>query len=245
VGKFGIAGLALLLLFTARCYNADVEGALSGLPLLGAIVSPPAPVPGYVDDIGKLAAVQLPASDPKTWFPAATGEAAPADPLDVARWRDIAAAAEAGGTAAGWAELCKKAATAAGADRAAEPRLGALACSANGTVTGLQRVALGLLAMEAQVALYLRGAPGSSLSAIAARQGELRLACTVEVIARLGGPATAYGQACAGALATAYLEGNAAGTFAALEASYTLLAGEIAKLDPKTASEPGYFEAKK
>ncbi len=248
MGKFAILAVALVLLSTARCYNADYESALGGVPLVGALINPPEPVPVYIDAIGKAAANTLPESDPKTWFGLAGATDASAgarDAYDVARWRDVATIAEVAGTQAGWAEVCKKVSTAAGAERTAEPKLGAMACSANGTVTALQRAAVGLLAMQAQVALYLRGVPGASVAAIGARQGELRVVCDTDVIGRLGGPGTPYGEACAKALEMDYLAGDAKATFAALDAAYAALAAEIAALDPKTADEPGYFETAK
>ena len=247
MGKLAILAVALVLLSTARCYNADLESSLGGVPVLGAMINPPVAAPAYVSSIGKAAPITLPESDPKAWFglAAAAAEGATPDAYDVPRWRDVAAVAEIAGTQAGWAEVCKKVSTAAGAERTAEPKLGALACSANGTVTAIQRAAIGLLAMQAQVALYLRGVPGASIAAIGARQGELRVTCDVDVIGRLGGPETPYGQACGRALETDYLTGEATKTFAALDAAYTALAAEIARLDPKTAAEPGYFEAAK
>jgi hypothetical protein len=239
MGKLGIFGLALLMLLTARCYGADYEAALSGLPVVGPMISPPAPVPTYVNAIGTPVAATLPESDMKSWF------APPADPQalpDIDTWRAIGAAAGTSGTKDGWAAVCKKASETTGEDRAAEPLLGALACSGNGTVTALQRFAVGILAMQAETALYWRGVPGASVAAIQSRQGELRLACAVDVVARQGGAAGVFAAACASVLETAYLAGDAPATYAALTAAYGTVAAEIARLDPKTAAEPSYFE---
>jgi len=246
VGKLGILAVALLMLGTARCYNADLVAAAGGIPVVGAMFAPAAPpAPKYVSAIGTPAPSQLPDSDMKTWFSPQGANGAAADPYDVTTWRAVAAFAAASGTKAGWAEVCKKAADAAGADRTASPALGALACSADGTVTGLQRFAVELLAMRAEVAFYIKGAPGSSLAAIQARQGQLRLECTTGLVSRQGGAGSPFGQACALALATAYLGGDAPATFTALGDAYTAVAAELAKRDPKIAQEPSYFEPSK
>lgn len=240
VGKFALLGVAGLLCLMAPLYSADFAGALGGLPVVGAMVSPPPPTPKYANSIGKAAPASLPESDMKKWFaPAADGST---EPYVVETWQAIAAFAANAGTRDGWAEACKKATAAAGADRAAEPLLGALACSTDGTVTALQRFAVHVLAMRAQTALFLRGVPGASLAAIQARQGELRLDCAVDLVGRLGGPAAAFGQACAKALQTAYLAADAPATFTTLGEAYATVATEIAKRDPKTAPEPSYFE---
>ena len=237
MGKFAILGLAGVMLLMARCYNADLEASLGSLPIVGAMVSPPPAAPAYVASIGKPAANTFPESDLKSWFAADAK-----DPLAVDTWRAIASFAAIAGTKAGWAEACKKATEAAGAERASNPALGALACSADGTVTAIQRFAVGLLAMRAEVALYIRAVPGSSTSAIQARQGELRLLCSVDAVARQGGTGSALATACSQALETAYLTGDAPATFATLAAAYTSVAADIAARDPKTAPEPGYFE---
>lgn len=240
MGKFAILGLACLMLWSARCYNADLEGALGGLPIVGAMVSPPQTTPSYVQAIGTPAANTLPEADMKTWF-----AAEPTDPLAVETWRAIATFASIAGTKAGWAGACKKASESVGADRAADVSLGALACSSDGTVTAIQRFAVALLAMRAEVAFYLRGAPGSSLAAIGSRQGELRVLCSVDIVARQGGASSPLGGACAQALEASYLAGDAPATFAALGAAYSAVAAEIATRDSKTSSEPGYFEPAK
>ncbi|MFN0145135.1 MAG: hypothetical protein ACKVT1_01380 [Dehalococcoidia bacterium] len=239
MGKFALLGLACVLLLTARCYNADLEGALAGLPVVGAMISPPQPTPKYVETIGTPAPASFPETDIKTWFvPPEAG----AEPYNIETWRAISSFAANAVTKGGWAEACKKATEAAGADRTATPLVGALACSSDGTVTALQRFGVQLLAMQAEVAFYLRGVPGSSLAAIQARQGELRLTCATDIIARLGPPEAALGGACTGALATAYLEADAPATFAALAEAYASLAAEVARRDPKTADQPSYFE---
>ena len=38
VGKLGLIVVALALLATARCYNADIVGAMAGMPVVGSMV---------------------------------------------------------------------------------------------------------------------------------------------------------------------------------------------------------------
>ncbi len=228
----------LALLGTARCYNADLATSLAGVPVVGPMISPPPTTPGYVASIGSAAPTTLPETDPRTWFPTD----ATADPTAPATWTAIRDFLSNTGTQAGWAEVCKKISEAAGADRAASP-LGALACSADPSVTALQPFAAAVLAARAEVALWLKGAPGSSTGAIQARQGELRMLCAPEALRRLGGETGPFGQACTKALDTTYLTGDGALTFAALGEAYTLIAAELATRDPKIAPEPAFFGA--
>ncbi|MEX0782162.1 MAG: hypothetical protein WD557_05890 [Dehalococcoidia bacterium] len=239
MGKLLIFVVALSLAGTTRCYSADPEATLAGVPILGAMVATAPQTPAYVETIGTPAASALPEADLATWFQPAEG----ADPYDVPTWQAIDAFAAHSSTPAGWTELCKAAGAAAGSDRAANPKLGALACSDDGSVTQLQRFAADLLSAQSRVALYLKGAPDTSVAAIQARQSEIRLACTYGAPSRQGGEGSVLAQACTAAQDTAYLHGDAAATFAALGAAYELVANEIARLDPTVDPEPGFFEA--
>lgn len=218
---------------TARCYNTDLAAALSGVPIVGAIISPVEPAPAYIDAIGTPAALDLPEGDIASWFPdePAAGQQA----ADI--WASVAAYASVGATPAGWAEVCAKAADAAGADRAAKPLPGALACSDSPAVTALQPFVLQLLDTRAHLALWMGAAPGAAVAAVQARQGELRLECAAGVVARQG-PETPWPGVCAKALDTAYLAGDAPTTDAALEEAYALAAAELARLDPDIEQEP-------
>ncbi|MBK9341488.1 MAG: hypothetical protein IPN07_00275 [Dehalococcoidia bacterium] len=150
----GLWALVLVaFLGTARCYNADLAGAVGGLPIVGAIVQPPQAPPEYVKAIGTPAPAVLPETDYATWFPAE----APTDPYSTTVWKAVLQFVSATGTRAGWAEACKAVSTAAGTDRAANPRLGAIACSGDATVTEMQQFALHLLGAQASVALWIKG----------------------------------------------------------------------------------------
>lgn len=234
--KKALFGLLLLsLLSTARCYNADLAGALGGLPIVGPMVVPQPGTPAYIEAIGTPAAAALPEVDFAVWF----AEDPPANRAASATWQEMDLVAQAGATRAGWTELCKKAASAAGADRAASPLPGALACSADATVTQMQQFALELLGARASVGLWMRGDRG--IAAIQGRQGQLRITCSTLVIARQGPAENPWTQACALALDLSYLEGDGPATLDALIAAYALVAAEIARLDPEIDQEPGYF----
>jgi hypothetical protein len=237
VSKLLFAVVVLALFGTVRCYNADLARSLSGVPVVGAMISPPPATPKYVSSMGTPAATKLPETDLKKWFPAD----AAADPLDTVMWGAIRDFLSNSGTQAGWAEACKVASAAAGPDRATTPAIGALACSADPSVTALQPFATAILAARAEVALWMKGAPGSSIGAIQGRQGELRLLCQPETLGRLGGTAGPFGQACAKALDVTYLTGDGAVTFTAMGDAYTLVAAEVAKRDPKTVDAPVFF----
>lgn len=241
LGKLGLFVVVFALVTTARCYHADYAASLSSVPIVGAIVSPPPAVPAYVNTIGTAAAVAVPETDLTKWFPTD----ATVDPLDPTVWSSIDAFLASTGTQAGWAETCKKAGTAAGADRSANPKVAALACSSDASVTQFQQFAAKVLATQAAVALWLKGAPGGTLSAIQGRQGEVRVLCGTGLVARQ--PATSpFVEACAKALDASYLANAGDATFAAIGDAYALIAGELAKLDPTVDAEPGYFgEAKK
>lgn len=241
MGKIGTFLVALALLGTARCYAADPEQALAGLPIVGPIVAPGAATPSYVEAIGTPAAASLPEAPMDAWFQ----PAADADPLDVATWSAIDAFLGHTTTHANWAEACKQASQAVGAERTANPRLAALACSSDGSVTALQRFAANVLSARARMALFIKGAPGSSIGAIQSRQAEIRLACEVGFVSRQAGAGSPYTEVCAKALDPAYLVGDSPATFAALGEAYDLLAAEIARLDPTVDPEPGFFEAEK
>ncbi|MCC7364526.1 MAG: hypothetical protein IT303_09140 [Dehalococcoidia bacterium] len=240
MGKYLVFGVALMLLLTGRCYTADFESAMAGVPIVGAMVSPPAPVPAYVDTIGTPAATTLPEADLATWF-ADDAE----DPYDVTTWRAIGAFVAVMGTADGFAQACKAAAEAAGGERSANPELAALACSDDGTVTQLQRFAAGVLALQSELVAWYRGAPGASLGAIEARQGEVRLMCGFDIVARQGGAESVYAEACSKALDNAYREGDVLASFEAAAEAYALVAEDIATRDPSVDQEPGYFEEPK
>ena len=239
VKKALFALILLSFLGTARCYNADLASAFGGLPIVGPIVQPPEPVPAYVKTIGTPAPSALPESDFATWFPAET----PADPYNAQLWKDIDLFTTIAQTQLGWTEACKKVSGAAGADRAANPKLGALASSNDPTVTQFQQFAVHLLGTQASVALWIKGELNGSTSAIHARQAELRVDCATTVVARQGAPETPWSQACAKALDASYLSGDGPATFNALGDAYALVAAEIAKLDPEIDQEPGYFGA--
>jgi hypothetical protein len=237
VSKVLFAVVVLALFSTVRCYNADLAQSLAGLPVVGAMLAPPPATPKYVAAIGKPAATKLPETDLKKWFPTD----ATAEQLDPTTWTAIRDFVSNTGTQGGWAEACKLASTAAGTDRAASPALGALACSADPAVTALQPFATAILGARAEVALWIKGAPGASIGAIQGRQGELRILCQPETLGRLGGAAGPFGQACVKALDLAYLSGNGAATFTAMGEAYTLVATELAARDPKTAAAPTFF----
>ncbi len=233
----GLWALVLLaFLGTARCYNADLAGAVGGLPIVGAIVQPPQAPPEYVKAIGTPAPAVLPETDYATWFPAE----APTDPYSAAVWKAVLQFVSATGTRAGWAEACKAVSTVAGSDRAANPRLGAIACSGDATVTEMQQFALHLLGAQASVALWIKGEPNGSTGAIQARQAEVRVLCATGVVSRQGAAAP-WAEACAKAKDAAYLAGDGPATFDALAGAYLLAASEIARLDPEIDAEPGTF----
>lgn len=235
--KKGLWALVLLSFFgTARCYNADLADALGGLPIVGPMVQPTQPPPAYIETIGTPAPATLPEADYAAWFPAE----APADPYAVTVWKQVSQFAPIAGTKAGWTEACKAVSAAAGADRAANPRLAALACSSDPTVTQMQQFALHVLGAQASVALWIKGEPDGSVAAIQGRQAELRVFCATGVVGRQG-PETPWAEACAKALDAAYATGDGATTFAALGEAYLLAATEIAVLDPDVDQEPGYF----
>ncbi len=238
VKKALFALILVSFLGTARCYNADLASAFGGLPIVGPMVQPPAPVPAYIRTIGTPAPATLPESDYGTWFPAE----APADPYAAATWKQIDLFVPVAASVAGWAEGCKAISGVAGTDRTAEPKLGALACSSDPTVTQMQQFALHLLGAQANVALWMKGELNASLGAIQARQAELRVSCATGVVGRQGA-ASPWAAICAQALDAGYLAGDGPATFAALGEAYLAAATEIARLDPEIDPEPGYFGA--
>lgn len=234
MGKFVILLVALALLGTARLYASDLDGA--SIPFLSKGAS--AKTPAYVTAMGTPAAeAALPEIDFATWF---TPDPA-ADPYDVPTWQSVDAFYTAAQSQAGWTEVCKKAGAAAGADRAANQAAGALACSDIPGVTLVQKFVLDVMGTRAALALWIRGAPGAGLHAVEGRQGEVRLMCAIDVIAREGGTGSPYAEACAKALNTAYLAGDTKATFDSLGEAYTLVAAEIARRDPTVDPEPGYY----
>lgn len=237
MGKIGLFFVALALLGAARCYNSDMD--TSGLPIIGAKAS--AKAPAYVSAMGTPAAVTLPEIDFTKWFSQEAAEGVPADAYSPTTWGQVDAFFAVARTQAGWTEACKKATEAAGAERATKPEIGALACSSDPAVTPIQRFAVQILGVRAEVALWIRGVPGHGRGGVSGRQGELRLMCAVDVIAREGGADSAYARACTLALDTSYTTGDNKATFDALGQAYTLVATEIASRDPKTAAEPAYY----
>jgi len=231
-------GLLLLsLLGTARCANADFAAAIGGMPFVGPMVVPQPTTPAYLEAIGTPAPAALPEVDFAVWFAEDPAPNAAASET----WQQMDLVAVAGATESGWAEVCKKAGAAAGADRAAAPLPGALACSSDATVTQMQRFALELLGLRAAVGLWMRG--DRPIAAIQARQGQVRITCSAHVIARQGPGENPWTQACALALDGSYLAGDGPATLDAVIAAYVAAAGEIARLDPEVDAEPGYFGA--
>ena len=228
MSKIPLVALGLLLLGVLRLQSAGF-GWAEGLLAESTAV---APAPAYADSIGTPAPVALSeAIDFTGWFPA---EAAP---RESAVWRAIDAAAVEAGTPAGWAALCKQASAAVGGDRTADLQLGALACNADVAVTGLQGLALQVLATQAAVALWMTGEPGFVASTIDGRQGELRLACEAGLLPPhdVDSP---LGQACAAAADLAWQSGDGDTTLASLGTAYGAIASEIALRDPETDLEP-------
>lgn len=231
MGRLGVAAVALALLGVAALYRANP--AAMSLPGLSGSGVPDAP--GYVDQIGTPAPVEIPA-DPSAWFPEEPG----GDPYDPGRWSTIDAALAGAFTPAGWAALCGAAAASAGADRAANPLPGALACSSLPAVTAIQEAAARILAIQAAVALWMRGVPGYGPAAIEARQAVLRHLCEAGPLGRDG---QIPPEACSLPLDASWREGDGATTFDAAGEAYRLLADEIAVRDPETAAEPAFYEA--
>lgn len=246
VAKYLVLVVVLLMAGAALASTLRVE-QVEANPLV-ALVFPPgsAAPPGYVDSIGTPSPVDSPDANFETWF--ATGNVddtddaeAERDPLDIATWQEVAAVAAVANTETGWADVCDAAGDALALDRVDEPLLGALGCSDDPPVTRVQQFAVQILDTQAHLALWIRGAPGFSLASVQARQGEVRLQCAVDVVAREGGEGSPYAEACALALDTAYLSGDGLATFEALAAAYALVAGEIAARDPDVAAEPAFF----
>ncbi len=227
----------LLMVGAALASTLRVE-QVEANPLV-ALVFPPDKqiVPAYVEDIGKAPGVNLPEADYKAWFAPDVER----DPLDVATWTEVASFAAEARSEAGWAEACAAAGRAVTLGRVDEPLLGALGCSEDPSVTRVQQFALQLLDTQAHIALWIRGAPGFAIANVQARQGEVRLQCAVEVVAREGGEASPYAAACALAMDIAYLSGDGMATFEALGEAFALVADEIARRSPEIDPEPAFF----
>lgn len=229
VGKLGYLGLACALALPAIVYVADwggLEAALPGragsLPSALTTLGTPAPPPTVSVDVAALFGSPGEGGDP--WSPAV--------------WAPAAELLAGGGTPAGWTALCQAFAAEVGSDRAAAPLPGALACSGDPSLLPLQRLASLVLEAKAQLLLWLRNAPGASATAVSARQAAIRLACAALPEAKAPGAPVA--SACTGALDTAYLAGDPAGTLAQLEAAYRNLAEAIASRDPTVSPEPSF-----
>ena len=228
MSKIPLVALGLLLLGVLRLQSAGF-GWAEGLLAESTAV---APAPAYADSIGTPAPVALSeAIDFTGWFPA---EAAP---RESAVWRAIDAAAVEAGTPAGWAALCKQASAAVGGDRTADLQLGALACSADVAVTGLQGLALQVLATQAAVALWMTGEPGfvasPSTDARASSASPARLACSLRT--------TSIRPSARPALQPSISLGRAVVAtqpWPHLGRAYGAIASEIALRDPETDLEP-------
>lgn len=230
MGRIVVTGVAVLLFGVAQLWMADFDDVR--IPFLLPADAAPA-VPASIRTLGTPAAGTPGEVDP-SWFAPAEG----ADPLDPDRWAALAAfAAEAKGP--GWPAACAKTSSVAGADRTANPGLGALACSGDASLAGTQRFALQILAAQAEVALWMRAVPGHSSSGVSARLGEIRFLCTAEHVAREGGPGSVYGRACTTALANPSLAAGGQALFAALDTAYREVAAEIARRDPSIEPEAG------
>ncbi len=226
VGKFLILGVALLFMGVLRLSVADWENA--EIPFLSPANAENSALKS-AQSLGTPAAVALPASDPATWFPPAGDAPVP--------WADIQQFTAAASTPGGWAEACKAVSAVAGAERAATPALGALACSTDPTVTELQQFAIDVLATQAEVALWLQGIPGHDAGVVAARLAEVRHACENGLPARLAGAESPYPAACAASLTTAGLAASAEELEVALGDAYALVAADLAVRDPEIDAE--------
>jgi len=238
VGKVVTGAVAVLLFGTASCFQLDVEDS----PVAALVFpAPVTPAPAYVEAIGTPAAVSIPQADYATWFP---------DPADtepetpgLAAWQEIAAFQSAASTAEAWADACAEVSSVTGDDRAAEPLLGALACSDDPSVTAIQRFNLLILGSRAHTALWMRGVPGFNTAGIEARLGQVRNACNGDIAGRDAADGSPFQQACALAGDSAYREGNGAATFEALGEAYAVMAAEIARRDPTVDPEAAFFGA--
>lgn len=238
MGKVVIGAVAVLLFGTASCYQLDVEDS----PVAALVFpSPVTPTPAYVEAIGTPAAVSIPEADYADWFP---GAAEPeTSPPGLAAWQEMAAFQAAASTAEAWAEACAEVSPVAGSDRAAEPLLGALACSDDPSVTAIQRFNLLILGARAHTELWMRGVPGFNTAGIEARLGQVRNACNGDVAGRDAADGSPFQQACALAGDSSYREGDGAATFEALGEAYAVMAAEIARRDPTVDPEAAFFGA--
>jgi len=228
VAKVGFGILALLATLPAFLYAVDWGGL--ELPFLSPGPTPPS----------SLAVLGTPAPPPEAAVDVAALFAPPegADPLSPGTWAPAAQLLAAAGTRVGWKALCQAFGAAAGADRSAAPLPGALGCSADASLLPLQRLAALVLEAKAQLALWLRSAPGSSSAAVAARQAAIRNACAA--LPEAQDAASAAAEACRLARDSAYLTGDPAATLARLDEAYAALADLIARRDPTLAPEPAF-----
>lgn len=231
MGRLGIALVAMALLGVVYLYGVELGSVrIPGLPASAAPETP-----AYVERIGTPAPVALPEADPAAWFV----DDPEADPYDPVRWREVDGALAEATTPAGWAALCAAVTEATGADRTADPLLGALACSGDPALTALQEAATRALSVQAAVALWMRGVPGYGPGAIEARQSALRHLCDVGPIARDG---LVSAEACALALDASWRQGDGPATFDAAREAYRIFAEAIAARDPDTAGEPATYD---
>lgn len=228
MGRILIFAVALLFAGVLRLSTADFDNV--EIPFLGPGEAAN-PAFASAGAIGTPAAVALPGSDMSAWFvEAADGSETP--------WADIQEFAAAAGTPGGWAEACKAAGAVAGSDRAANPLLGALSCSDDVTVMGLQRFAIEILAAQAEVSLWTLGTAGHDSGAIAARLAVIRHSCANGLAARQAGAESAYAAACAMSLAATTLPGDAHALATALGEAYALVAADLAERDPTVDAGP-------
>lgn len=228
MAKLGFALLAFLATLPAFLYGVEWGGL--ELPFLAPQATPPA----------ALASLGTPAPPPEPSAQVAAVFAPPEgrDPLAPDLWRPTSSLLAAMGTPTGWAALCQAFTTATGPDRTVAPLPGALACSSDPSLLPVQRLAALLLDAKAQLALWLRGAPGSSLAAVTARQAAIRTACSLLPETRT--PNSPAALACAQALARDLTSQEPDASLAALDGAYATLADFIAARDPTTAAEPAF-----
>lgn len=226
----------LLLAFagTARCYHTDFAAAVGGVPIVGAIVVPPAQAPAYIEAIGTPAPLE-PLAEPgvETWWPE--------DPEELSTLRDGRNWLVAGQNHAGWTALCGSAGDAAGGDRdPASPLVSALGCSDDPSVTRLQQFAILVLRIDPELQRYLGGVPGSSRAEFESTLAQVRVECTAGYASRAIGTASV---ATACALPDSWATGGDATALLDLaRAAYLGLATDIATLDPTVDDAPSFFE---
>ncbi len=227
VAKLGFGFLASLIALLALAWSVDWQRL--SLPFGGAGV----PANAAIEALGTPAPAPNPSFDAAALFTPPEAE----DPLAPELWGPAAELLRSAGTDEGWTALCSHFAAAAGGDRTAEPLAGALACSDDPGLLPLQRLAALVLETKAQLALWLRHAPGGSRAAVEARLGEVRLRCsslpeaTSEERVR---------SSCEAALALPLAPPDESEAVAALDSAYASLAEVIAERDPDIETTPAF-----